>query len=268
VRARVTHLSVAPVKGMRITSVDALDLDATGARGDRAFLVVDPGDHALQLTLRSPRLLQIVPRWDGEALTLAFPDGTEVSAIPAPGAAATTANYAGRPIRGRIVEGPLAAAISNHVGRPAQLLMRDRGERGADDAPVTLMSAASLEALAPELGGVVPDARRFRMTIAIAGVSAWEEHGWAGREIAVGDALLRGIDPVSRCAVTTRDPEQGTTDAPVLKALATLRGKRDVTFGLWCDVVAPGRVRVGDDVVTPGAEPLPGGVDRAGARHR
>jgi uncharacterized protein YcbX len=129
------------------------------------------------------------------------------------------------------------------------------------------MSDASLEALAPELDGAVPDARRFRMTIAIDGVAAWEEHGWAGREIAVGDALLRGIDPVPRCAVTTRDPEQGTTDAPVLKALATLRGKQDVTFGLWCEVLVPGRVRVGDRV-TPGAEPLPCGLDRAGARHR
>jgi uncharacterized protein YcbX len=248
----VTHLSLAPIKGMRLTRVDALDLDATGARGDRAFLVVDP-DHALRLTLRTPRLLQIVPRWEGETLTLAFPGGSEVSAVPEPGPAATTANYAGRPIHGHLVGGPFAAAISAHLGRPAELLMRAHGERGADDAPVTLMSAASLQALAPELDGAVPDARRFRMTIAIDGVAAWEEHGWAGREIAVGDALLRGIDPVPRCAVTTRDPEHGITDAPVLKALATLRGKRDVTFGLWCEVLAPGRVRVGDRVVTPGA---------------
>jgi uncharacterized protein YcbX len=244
----VTALSLAPVKGMRITQVDALELGPGGARGDRAFLVVDPGDHALQLTLRTPRLLQIVPRWDGGTLTLAFPDGSSVSGTPEPGAAATTANYAAREIRGRLVGGPFAAAISEHLGRPAELLLRDDGDRGADDAPVTLMSEASLKALAPELGGAVPDARRFRMTIAIDGVGAWEEHGWAGREIAVGDALLRGIAPVPRCAVTTRDPEQGTTDAPVLKALATLRGKSDVTFGLWCEVLAPGRVRLGDAV--------------------
>jgi len=246
--ARITQLALAPVKGMRVAPVEALELGPTGARGDRAFLVVDPGDHALQLTLRTPRLLQIVPRWDGEALALAFPDGSVVRAVPGPGAPAMTANYAGRPIRGRLVEGPFAAAISEHLGRTVELLRIDGGERGADDAPVTLMSAASLEALGPALEGGVPDARRFRMTIAIDGVAAWEEHGWAGREIAAGDARLRGIGPVPRCAVTTRDPEQGTTDAPVLKALATLRGKRDVTFGLWCEVLAPGRVRLGDPV--------------------
>jgi uncharacterized protein YcbX len=257
---RVAALTLAPVKGMRVTPVDALDLGPTGARGDRAFLVVDPDDHALQLTLRTPRLLQVVPRWDGETLALTFPDGSAVSAIPRPGAAVTTANYAGRAIRGRLVEGPFAAAISAHLDRPAALLARDEGEPGADDAPVTLSSAASLTALAGALDGAVPDARRFRMTIAIDGAAAWEEHGWGGREIAVGDALLRGIDPVPRCAVTTRDPEQGTTDAPVLKALATLRGKHDVRFGLWCEVLAPGRVRIGDRV-TPGAEPLPCGVE-------
>jgi uncharacterized protein len=168
--------------------------------------------------------------------------------VPGAGPAATTANYEGRPINGRIVEGELADAVSEHLGRPVRLLMRDDGERGADDAPVTLMSGATLAALAPALDGTVLDARRFRMTIAIDGAAAWEEHGWGGREIAVGGARLRGVDPVPRCAVTTRDPEHGGTDAPVLKALAALRGKRDVTFGIWCDVVAPGPVRVGDPV--------------------
>jgi uncharacterized protein len=244
---RVTDLRIAPVKGMRVTAVDAIELGAAGVRGDRAFLVVDRED-GLLLTTRTPRLLQIAPRWDGTTLALTFPDGSEVAAVPEPIHPATTANYAGRPIRGRIVSGELADAISDHLGRPVRLLMRDDGERGADDAPVTLMSGATLAALAPALGGAVPDARRFRMTIAIDGAAAWEEHGWGGREIAVGAARLRGIEPVPRCAVTTRDPEHGGTDAPVLKALATLRGKRDVTFGIWCGVVEPGPVRVGDPV--------------------
>ena len=126
------------------------------------------------------------------------------------------------------------------------------------------MSRASLAALAPALEGTVPDARRFRMTVAIDGVGAWEEHGWTGREIAVGAALLRGLDPVPRCVVTTRDPDDGRTDTPVLAALAELRGKRDVTFGLWCEVSAPGAVRVGDAV---SVARLSHGCDRpAGAR--
>ena len=245
--AKVTQLSIAPVKGMRLAAVERLELDATGARGDRAFCVVDAEGKQL-LTARAPRLLQVVPRWDGVVLALRFPDGSEVAEAPALGARASTANYAGRPIDGRLVGGAHAEAVSAYLGRPVQLLARDDGERLADDAPVTLMSGASLAALAPELGGTVPDARRFRMTIAIDGVGAWEEHGWGGREISAGGALLRGLEPVPRCVVTTRDPDDGHTDAPVLAALAALRGKRDVTFGLWCEVAAPGSVRVGDAV--------------------
>jgi uncharacterized protein YcbX len=110
------------------------------------------------------------------------------------------------------------------------------------------MSTASLRALAPELGGAVPDARRFRMTLTIDGTEPWEEHGWAGRELAVGKVRLRVLDPVPRCVVTTRDPDAGTRDLPVLKALATLLGKKHVDFGVWCTVEHPGTVRRGDRV--------------------
>ena len=247
----VTALATAPVKGMRLAAAQRLELGPAGADGDRAFLVVDD-ENRLLLTTRTPALLQVVPRWDGATLSLTFPDGREVAAIPEPGRPATTANYEGRPIAGRLIEGDLAAALSDHLGRPVRLLARDPGERGADDAPVTLMSEASLAALAPALDGDVPDPRRFRMTIAIDGVEAWEEHGWAGRQVAAGDAVLRVTEPVPRCAVTTRDPDSGRRDVPTLKALAQLRGKDDVTFGVWCEVVSPGPIRVGDVVAVTG----------------
>jgi uncharacterized protein len=241
--ATVTALATAPVKGLRLAAADELDIGPAGPAGDRAFLVVDAANELL-LTTRTPALLQVAARWHDGTLTLAFPDGSEVAAAPELGAAAATANYEGRRISGRLVEGELAGALSDHLGRPVRLLARDPADRGADDAPVTLMSEASLEALG------VPDPRRFRMTITIDGVEAWEEHGWGGLALTAGDAVLRVTEPVPRCAVTTRDPDSGRRDAPTLKRLAELRGKRDVTFGVWCEVVAPGRVRVGDQVAT------------------
>jgi uncharacterized protein len=241
----VTALAVAPVKGMRLTLVDEIEIEPAGVAGDRAFLVVDHDD-TLLLSTRTPRLLEVAPRWRDGVLALTFPDGREVAEELEPGPRATTANYEGRRIGGRLVEGELAAALSEHLDRPVRLLAREPADRGADDAPVTLMSEASLAALAPPLDGATPDPRRFRMSITIGGADAWEEHGWAGRELAVGEAVLRVTAPVPRCVVTTRDPDSGRRDVPTLKALAQLRGKDDVTFGVWCDVVAPGRVRVGD----------------------
>jgi uncharacterized protein YcbX len=241
VPAAVTQLTTAPVKGLRVAAADELDIGPSGPAGDRAFLVVDE-ENRLLLSTRTPTLLQVAARWDDGRLALTFPDGRVVAAVPEPGVAAATANYEGRRISGRLVDGEHAEALSDHLGRPVRLLARDPADRGADDAPVTLMSEASLYAVG------VPDPRRFRMTITIDGVGPWEEHGWGGRELAAGDAVLRVTEPVPRCVVTTRDPDSGRRDAPTLKRLAELRGKHDVTFGVWCEVVAPGRVRVGDQV--------------------
>jgi uncharacterized protein len=246
----VTALSLAPVKGARVCAVEEVRLARHGAAGDRAFLVVDPDDVLLETT-RTPALLGVEAAFEPErrVLALRFPDQSVVRDVVEPGAAAVTRLYDGRELRGRRVDGPLAEALSAHLGRPARLLVRDEDATGADDAPVTLMSGASLRALGTALGAPGLDGRRFRMTLTIEGVEAWAEHAWTGRELAVGDAVLRVADPVPRCVVTTRDPERGRRDAPVLKALARLRGKHDVTFGVWCEVVAPGRVRVGDAVV-------------------
>ncbi|MGH3158293.1 MAG: MOSC domain-containing protein [Streptosporangiaceae bacterium] len=187
----------------------------------------------------------------GDVLALHFPDGTVVRDTPEPGAFAATRMYDGREIAGRIIPGPLSAALSGYLGREVRLFRREPEHLGHDDQPVTLMSEASLQALAPELSGAAPDPRRFRMTITVTGTDAWAEHGWGGRQLGVGEAILRVISPVPRCVVTTRNPESGATDARVLHALARLRGKDDITLGVWCDIVRPGRIHIGDLVIAP-----------------
>jgi hypothetical protein len=186
---------------------------------------------------------------------LRFPDGSVVQGVPEAGAAAVTRNYQGREIPGWLVPGPLSAALSGYLGRKVHLFKRAPDQLGADDHPVTLMSEASLQTLAAEFSGTTPDPRRFRMTISVTGADAWAEHSWSG-QVAIGDIALRAIAPVPRCSVTTHNPESGATDVRILHALARLRGKRDITFGIWCDVERPGRIRVGD-LVLPPAEAAP-----------
>ncbi len=246
----VSQLNVAPVKGLRLIPAAELRIEASGAVGDRAFMVVDE-DGGLMETTRTPALLQVVPRWDRSSgeLTLRFPDGSEVTAVPVPSEPATTGLYDGRRVSGRVVSGPHAEALSEHLGRAVRLLALDGDEVGTDDAPVTLMSTASVAALGEVLEDGTLDPRRFRMTITVDGVEAWEEHGWAGRELDIGEARVRVTEPVPRCVVTTRDPDRGHRDVPVLQTLAALRGKKNVTFGVWCEVLHPGLVRRGDRVV-------------------
>jgi uncharacterized protein len=247
----VSQLAIAPVKGMRLQGTSEVQLGRHGVTGDREFLVIGE-DGELLLAGQTPALLQIEPAWDRvrNLLTLGFPDGDAVQDSPEPGPPATTRMYDGREIPGWIIPGPLGAALSAYLGRPVHLFKRAPEHIGNDDQPVTLMSQATLQALAPEFSGTVPDSRRFRMTITITGTGAWAEHAWGGQRVTTGEVILGVISPVPRCVVTTRNPESGATDARILHALARLRGKNDITFGVWCGIHSPGRIQVGD-VVTP-----------------
>ena len=147
----------------------------------------------------------------------------------------------GAPVSGRLVEGPFAAALSEYLGRPVELVAHDDGVTGGDDHAVTLMSDGSLAAVSAALDGAFVDPRRFRMTIAIEGAQAWEEDGWAGREVAD-----RHRHPARRGAHRAlRDHHARPRRRPRRPADPArpggLRGKRDVAFGVWCDVAAPGR---------------------------
>jgi uncharacterized protein len=238
----VAALWVAPVKGLRVAGVEAVDLEAAGARGDRAFHVRTAYGR-VALTTRHGALHQVVPELDGDRLALRFPDGTVTEGAVALGRPVRTTLYDGRRIAGRVVRGPFGEALTAHLGREVQLVARDPAERAGDDAPVSLLARPSLGALAEAMGEPL-DERRFRMTLAVDGTAPWEEHGWAGRELAAGDAVLRVVAPCVRCAVVTHHPESGETDRPVLKALGRLR--EDVALGVLLEVVRPGRVRVGD----------------------
>jgi uncharacterized protein len=246
----VSQLAVAPVKGMRLQRTSEVQLGQHGVTGDREFLVIGENGKLL-LTSHTPALMQIEPAWDRvrNVLTLGFPDGDVVQDRPEPGAPATTRMYDGREVSGWIIPGPLGAALSGYLGRPVHLFHRAPEHIGTDDQPVTLISPASLPALAPEFNGTAPDPCRFRMTITITGTDPWAEHAWGGQKLTIGEVILRIIAPVPRCVVTTRNPESGATDARVLHALARLRGKNDITLGVWCEILHPGDVHVGDAVM-------------------
>jgi hypothetical protein len=91
------------------------------------------------------------------------------------------------------------------------------------------------------------------MTIGIDGVEPHAEDGWIGSRVRVGGAAILVREHVGRCAVTTRDPDTGIRDLDTLDAIAAYRADvptvEPLPFGVWCEVVEPGSVAVGDPVV-------------------
>ena len=87
------------------------------------------------------------------------------------------------------------------------------------------------------------DVRRLRPNILLAGMPADAERSWAGKALAIGDALIGVRDLRLRCIVTTIDPDTGAQDLDVLRRISDGFAGR---IALNCWVIRPGTVSVGD----------------------
>jgi len=253
---RVARISIAPVKSLHLVCPEEIELTRAGVVGDRRFWLVD-ADGRLANGKRFPQLMQIRPEWDEPTRRLAFalPGGERIDGVVELGEPAEATLY-GVPHPSRRVGGPWQEAISDLAGEPLTLLWSERGavDRGNDRGGwASIVSRASLERLGKEAGTAdVPDGRQFRMLFEIDGVGEHEEDTWIGARVQLGEAVVSPLGDVGRCVVTTKNPDTGEFAFPTLDTLAGYRREgvaEPLPFGVYCDVVEPGRVRLGDPVI-------------------
>ena len=127
--ARVTRISIAPVKSLGLVHPDEVELEPHGVRGNRRFWLVDE-DGRLFNNKRDGPMVRIRPEWDEETrrLALTFPDGARVEGTVELGEAVDAEMY-GHPHPSRRVLGPWEDAISR-VRRPAAHAALGRAARG------------------------------------------------------------------------------------------------------------------------------------------
>jgi uncharacterized protein len=252
----ISQINVAPVKALGLVHPDEVMLGRTGVTENRRFHLVDEGGRRYN-QLRDGRLVQIRPEYDADAgrLTLRFPDGTVATGEIAL-AGEITVDFYGRPVTGRVVEGPWSEALSRWAGRALRLVQSPPGA-AVDRARghVSLVSEESLAELARHSGRDHVDGRRFRMLFQIEGAEPHEEDEWLRRRVRIGEAVVRLRGDVGRCAITTQNPDTGVPDLDTLRTIDAYRvrtsnaaGKTHIPFGVYGDVVEPGQVRVGDPV--------------------
>ncbi len=196
--------------------------------------------------------MRVRPEYDAaaERLTLRFPDGAVVSA-DAVGGKAATGDFWGRSVPGPVLEPAICDALSDYAGKPLRIVRAAEDGIGTDSLhPVSLVGDGSVSELGTRLRDTSLDPRRFRMLVELSDVEPHGEDEWRGSLLRLGEAVVRVGGPVGRCANTTYDPETGLRDHDTLRAIREYRGKIDgeVCFGVYADVVEPGRVRVGDAV--------------------
>ncbi len=114
------------------------------------------------------------------------------------------------------------------------------------DKLVSLIHRASLADLRTHLEAF-PDEARFRGNLIIDGGRPWQEFGWLGRELRVGEATLRIVKRIDRCAATMANPMTGERDLNIPNALQVAYGHVDC--GVFGEVTGAGIVRPGDVVI-------------------
>lgn len=214
----VTRLAIAPVKGLAVVEVPSVRVGRVGVEEDRRFFLLD--DAGKVVTLRQhAELAAVVPAWSPAEgrLELALPGGEVVGGDGSHlelGARVESEMYR-RPRIGREVLGPYSDALSALAGERIRLVMHDEPGSGWDEAPVAIVSSASLDEVAHR-GGLDggADVRRFRMLVQVDGPDAHGEDAWIGSEVEIGGAQAadrgRARTPRSSRATPTRAPATET----------------------------------------------------------
>jgi uncharacterized protein len=121
-----------------------------------------------------------------------------------------------------------------------------RRPNATTDQYVSLINLASIAALEALVGSPV-DPLRFRANVYFTPAPAWSELDWIGSEIALGDARLRVIAPITRCAATQVNPATAERDLDIPAALQ--RGFGHNLMGIYAEVVAGGDIATGDELI-------------------
>ena len=184
--ARVSWISLTPVKALALDLVEETELLESGLSGDRLFFLIDENDRLVNAKGHGP-LQTVRAAYDDDArmLTLRFADGAVLSGTIEPGAAVVT-SFHRTPKPGRLVPGPWDEALSSIAGLAVRLVEPDLPAPDRDRVgAATLLGAGSLAALAAALGVDVVDPRRFRMNFGVEGPEAHAEDAWLGRRVRI-----------------------------------------------------------------------------------
>ncbi len=252
-----------PVKSMLGQLLDEAAVGDTGLERDRWRALVDPATGYV-CTAKHPRLwrrlLQYSAAADGTAVRITTPDGDVLDADD-PRLVETLTADLGRPVTmsaarpaGSQVERPdpeavIARGVEAEVEAPTlEISQGNGGDTFVDHSPIHLITTATLEHLGIE-------ALRYRPNLVLSGdVEAFVENSWIGRELTVGEVVLRLTLPTPRCAVPTLEHGDLGPNKKALTPLLTENRREVPGFGVlpcagaYAEVVRPGTVRVGDAV--------------------
>lgn len=218
-----------PVKSMLGEEYDFLDFDTRGVVGDRHFAVRDGnGKVGSGKTTRRFRqidgLLQLQATYQDMVPAIRLPDG-------------------------RIMRGDhpdIHSTLSRVLQQPVSLV-RESNTSHLDAGPVHLLTTATLAWLRQISPDMCADERRFRPNLVIATPGAEPvEQNWLGKVLTLGGtARLRVFSATERCRMVGLAQAELPYDERILDCITE---RADLKFGVYAEVLQPGRIARGDTV--------------------
>ena len=112
---------------------------------------------------------------------------------------------------------------------------------------VSIINLASVADLEKTIGKKV-DPIRFRGNLYVQGWEPWQEFDLMDRVLAIGDARLKVVKRIVRCAATNVDPLTAQRDFEIPKTLLQKYGHADC--GIYAEVVSGGEIGKGERIET------------------
>jgi uncharacterized protein YcbX len=217
-----------PVKSILGESLSSISIDKRGLFGDRLWAIKNMnGKFGSGKTTRRFQqmdgLFKYKARYEGTALILTMPDGTEY----------------------RSDDVAVNETLTNLLGFPVTLT-REESISHFDEGPISIITTSSLRIFSQELGEPV-DPRRFRANFLIdTELTGSLEKDWVDKLIKVGpQVILKVVAPLERCVMVNNSQEELKQDNRVLRNLVN---NHDASFGVWAKVEVSGKVNDGDKV--------------------
>jgi uncharacterized protein YcbX len=205
------------------------DVHPRGVAGDRLFAIRDAHGRCGSGT-RTRRFRRIDGLFGFQAV---YADDVPVMRFPD-----------GRTMRGD--HPAIHTALSHTLGRPVTLA-REAGVAHVDAGPVHLLTTAALAWRRAMFPGVDADARRFRPNLVLDVPGATPVgRGWLGKRRCVGEAVrLRVRAATERCGMVAFAQAELPYDARILRGMTREAARH---FGVYAEVLVPGRITRGDGV--------------------
>ena len=244
-----------PVKGLSPERLPQVAL-AVGATlpADRLYAIENgPSgfDPAAPQYFPKQRFLMLMRNERLAALETHFSDADHKLTVRLNGAVAAEGDL--RTAQGRAaIEAFFARYCADELRGPPRVL-HGKGHSFSDVAAkvVSIINLASVAAIENAVGMPV-DPLRFRGNLHVAHWPAWAEFDLLGRTLAIGEARLKVVKRIVRCAATNVEPRTGIRDLEIPKTL--MRAFDHMDCGVYAEIVRAGTAAPGDAVAEERAD--------------